>query len=124
MRKLGKRVKARIAKGCKDCALNEELYHSPYLLKVKCRKYGTVPFRNACLDFQIMNCVNCRLMNTIKVNRIRERTNNGDIHYKYYYDSTIDCKIEGEVTTRLEGTRYKATIPTCSLWEHREKETE
>lgn len=108
-------------KSCKTCALREEIHFSTYINKVKCRKYGNVYLRISCLEHQTMSCANCRFMNKIKVKSSREKTDDGDIHYKYLYEWTIDCEKEGEIKTRLEGTKHKATIPTCSLWEYGEK---
>ena len=108
-------------KSCSNCALKEEMVYSTYLNKVKCRQYGNVTFRIACLEHQVMSCTNCRFIDKIDVKSSREKTDDGGIHYKYYYDWTIVCEKEGETKTLLEGTKHKATIPTCSLWEYGEK---
>ena len=110
----------RLKKSCGTCALKLGIDESKlYVVRVKCRTHGLVPFRRSCLDHETMNCTNCRFQKgRIKVDHKRERTDNGDIHFKYTYVWTIYCsRYDDKITTTLEGTKHKATIPTCSLWE-------
>ena len=68
------------------------------------------------LGFKIMNCTNCGYLNKISVKSSREKTDDGNIHYRYFYEWKIDCKKEGKIKLKLEGTKYRTEIPSCSLW--------
>lgn len=47
---------------------------------------------------------------------IREKTDDGGIHFKYLYEWKVDCTKEGEMIDIIEGTRNRTPLPTCSLW--------
>ena len=55
-------------------------------------------------------------MISMKVKSKKEKTDNGGIHFKYLYEWTVDCKLEGKMVDTIEGTANRTPLPKCSRW--------
>lgn len=63
------------------------------------------------------SCSTCRyLRGILKYKLEKKRTDNGGINFKYIYVWKINCMREGRFEDRIEGTKGRAVLPTCSLW--------
>ena len=62
------------------------------------------------------SCSTCRYMKKMSVKLRKEKTDNGGIHFKYNYEWTVDCKLEGVMVDTIEGTAHRTPLPKCSRW--------
>ena len=113
----------RFKKSCGTCAMKLDIDELKlYIVKVTCKKHGYVNFRSSCLDHEKMTCSNCRFQKgRMTVKHEKKRIDDGGINFKYIYTWKIYCTREDNtIETVLEGTKHRASIPTCSLWELKE----
>ena len=62
------------------------------------------------------SCSTCRYKINLSYKLEKKRTDDGGINFKYIYIWKINCKKEGKIVDRIEGTKHRAQIPKCSLW--------
>ena len=68
------------------------------------------------VEFIYPSCSTCKYKKSMKYKLIKEKSDDGGIHFKYLYEWTVDCEKEGEMIDIIEGTRDQIPLPTCSLW--------
>jgi len=69
------------------------------------------------MEFIYPSCSTCRHKISMKYRLIKEKSDNGGIHYRYDYEWEVNCKKEGIVKEMKEGTKHRIPLPSCSLWE-------
>jgi len=71
------------------------------------------------MEFIYPSCSTCKYMKSMSFKSIKEKTDNGGIHFKYLYEWTVECEKEGKMVEIIEGTKHRVPLPTCSLWRFR-----